>query len=50
MGLEARLRKLEGDPAQEFGDWPLEDQLESVARKIYDVKHFHQYHNPEHKY
>jgi hypothetical protein len=50
MGLAKRLRKLEGDPAQEFADWPLEDQLESVTRKIYDVKHFHQYHNPEHKY
>jgi hypothetical protein len=50
MGLAKRLRKLEGDPAQEFGDWPIEDQLESVARMLCDVKHFHQHHNPEHKY
>ena len=51
MGLEGRLRKLEGAALrEEFGDWPLEDQLESVAQKIYDVKFFHQYHNPEHKY
>jgi len=50
VGLETRLRKLEGAPAQEFGDWPIEDQLESVARKLYDVKFFHQGPNPEHKY
>ena len=51
MGLEGRLRKLEGAALrEEFGDWPQEDQLESVAQKIYDVKFFHQYHNPEHKY
>ncbi len=50
MRLEARLRKLEGVPAQEFGDWPIEDQLESVAQKIFDVKYIHQGPNPEHKY
>jgi hypothetical protein len=50
VGLESRLRKLEGAALQEVPDWPLEDQLESVAQKIYDVKFFHQYHNPEHKY
>jgi hypothetical protein len=50
MGLAKRLRKLEGSAAQEFSDWPLEDQLQNITQKIYDVRFFHQGHNPEHKY
>jgi hypothetical protein len=50
MGLERRLRKLEGTPAHQFEDWPVSDQIEAVAFQIHQVPNFHQHHNPEHKY